>query len=470
MNISNTLRHVIRPTVMTMAALCIITTAQAATHHEAGTKKTARKTNAGLPIINGVPWFDQRDSTVSARGANIVEDGGRYYMFGEYKTDSANVFTGFSCYSSDDLATWRFERIALPMQTDGRLGQHRVGERPKVMRCPETGEYVMLMHTDDMRYKDPCVCYATSPTVDGEYTFRGPLLYKGKPIRKWDIGSFQDDDGRGYLLVHHGYIYRLSGDYHSVDSCMTDGVKGSGESPAMFKANGIYYWLSSHTTSWERNDNMYHTANSIAGPWTLRGTFCPEGSLTHNSQTSFVLPLTTDDGRTVPVYMGDRWSFPRQRSAATYVWMPISIDSDGFLSVPRLWQAWDAKTCSETSLTARRLVHGKWQSAQTGDMLRADFNGGVRLAVSGTQGPDCGYARVVIKDRRGRIVTDRQVDCYAKVTATGLLFVSQKLPRGRYTVEISVTGFSPTWTDKSRRMFGSTGTAVRIDRIEELAD
>ena len=63
-------------------------------------------------IVSGVSWYDQRGETVSAHGANIIRDGGRYYLFGEYKTDSANVFTGFSCYSSDNLVDWRFESIA----------------------------------------------------------------------------------------------------------------------------------------------------------------------------------------------------------------------------------------------------------------------------------------------------------------------------------------------------------------------
>ena len=37
-------------------------------------------------IVSGVSWYDQRGETVSAHGANIICDGGRYYLFGEYKT------------------------------------------------------------------------------------------------------------------------------------------------------------------------------------------------------------------------------------------------------------------------------------------------------------------------------------------------------------------------------------------------
>ena len=205
-------------------------------------------------IVSGVSWYDQQGKTVSAHGANIIRDGGKYYLFGEYKTDSANVFKGFSCYSSDNLVDWHFEGIAFNQQSDGRMGPYCVGERPKVLRCPATGEYVMLMHTDNLQYKDPCTCYATSQAITGPYKFQGPLLYKGEPVRKWDIGSFADDDGHAYLLVHHGIIYRLASDFHSLDSCLMNGLKGAGESPAMLKKDGTYYWLSSQTTSWERNE------------------------------------------------------------------------------------------------------------------------------------------------------------------------------------------------------------------------
>jgi len=62
----------------------------------------------------------------------VVEEGGRYYLFGEYKADEGNAFGGFACYSSLDLVNWTFERMALPVQPEGLLGPDRIGERPKV--------------------------------------------------------------------------------------------------------------------------------------------------------------------------------------------------------------------------------------------------------------------------------------------------------------------------------------------------
>lgn len=410
-------------------------------------------------IRNGIQWQDDRGEPVSAHGANILYDKGKYWLFGEYKTDSANVFTGFSCYSSSDLANWKFERLVFKSQPDGRMGPRRVGERPKVLKCPTTGEYVMLMHSDNLQYKDPCVCFATSPTINGEYTFRGPLLYKGEPICKWDIGSFMDDDGCGYLLVHHGQIFRLSDDFHSADSLMVTGVKGTGESPAIFKKNGIYYWLSSRTTSWERNDNMYFTSRSLFGPWTPQGEFCPKGTLTWNSQCSFVLMLP--DG--TPMYMGDRWSFPRQYTAATYVWLPMQADGER-LTIPKYYEIWNPTT-GRQGQTEGRPIANAWRGQKPGDAMRLKVEGGCRIAIYGDTDSSSCYADVVVRGQNGERVVETSIDFYSKVPASGLRWLSPILPSGTYTLEIKVSAMKPNWTDKTRTQYGSTDYQVKISQV-----
>ena len=419
-------------------------------------------------IRNGVPWFDDRDSIVSAHGANIILDNGRYYMFGEYKTDSANVFTGFSCYSSADLEHWRWEGIALSRQREGRLGPNRIGERPKVLRCPTSGEYIMLMHSDNLGYRDPCVAYATSKTVTGPYRFQGPLLFDGKPIRKWDIGCFTDHDGTGYLLVHHGDIYRLSDNYHYAVERVTSDIQGVGESPAMFRKDGIYYWISSNTTSWERNDNKYLTANNIRGPWTFQGVFVPEGSLTWNSQSSFVLPIIHGSD-TIPMYMGDRWSFPKQRSAATYVWLPLQAE-DNKLSIPQYFEQWDVSASrynnivlpdeSSTPLTHSPILGKKFRfKAQPGD----------RLAIYGKTNERSAYAVVTIKKGR-KTILQQPIDFYSLKASEGLRFLSPSLKKGRYSVTINVSDMKSNWADKKRNDYGSKGYEVDLTKICVLAN
>lgn len=426
-------------------------------------------------ILNGVPWYDDRGSIVNAHGACIVEDNGRYYLFGEYKSNDINGFYGFSCYSSDDLVNWKFERIVLGIQPDGILGPDRIGERVKVMKCPSTGEYVMYMHCDDKRYNDPHIGYATSSTINGEYTFHGALLHNGEPIRRWDMGTFQDADGVGYLLIHHGIIYRLSKDYKTAEKRLPH-ISDMGESPAMFKKDGHYYLLSSNLTSWERNDNKYHTATSIEGPWTLQGLFCPEGTLTFNSQCSFVLPVVRDDN-TIYMYMGDRWAYPHQADAATQIWLPITADN-GKMSIPEYWNAWDFKTIKKVDplAAAQKIPHekvivsnkkdwdtinGKFTSNEKGCYLEVPFKGR-QIAITGETNDHGAFAVLKIYDKKQEVVHSSFVDFYSKVPDSAIRFKSPELPYGNYTLKVEVTGNMSEWFKKDGTRFGSKDTFIVV--------
>lgn len=413
----------------------------------------------GGTVVNGIPWYDQNGNIVNAHGAGIIYDNGRYWLLGEWKSDSSNAFPGFSCYSSTDLAKWRFERVVLPMQASGLMGPTRVGERVKVLKNPKTGEYVMFMHSDNMEYKDPYTCYATSNTINGEYTFHGPLLVDGKPLKKWDIGVFQDNDGTAYLLVHHGPIYKLSDDYHSIDRQVAD-IKGMGESPAMFHAGGYYFMLSSNLTSWEKNDNMYHWAKNIEGPWHKGGLFCPEGTLTWNSQSSFVLPIVNKSDTTF-MYMGDRWSYPHQASAATYVWMPIKNDGTK-LSIPEFWESWNTKSMLPVSLgQLQTIADGK--VLQAGDSITVGYQG-EPIYIYGKTDRHSGYVEVYIYKGKERVYSSL-LDFYSKNESEGIRMITPEMPIGDYSLCIKCTNDYPVWTDKTKTIYGSDGAKATITRI-----
>lgn len=413
-------------------------------------------------IVNGVPWIDNQGRPVNAHGACIVEENGIYYLFGEWKSDTTNAFPGFGCYSSKDLVNWKFERVALPLQEEGLLGPNRVGERPKVMRCPQTGEYILLAHTDDMRYKDPQVGLAVAKEITGPYTFIGPLLYEGEPIRRWDMGTFQDHDGTGYLLMHHGDIYRLSADYRSAEAKVLSGLEGGGESPAMFHKDSLYYLFASNLTSWERNDNFYFTAPSIEGPWTKQGLFCPEGTLTYNSQSTFVLPLHRGDS-TVYMYMGDRWSYPHQASSATYVWLPLQVDGPK-LSIPEYWAVWNPQTLEPVTCLGGESTKVFFRSDKKGEKLEFPFKG-TRVAVIGHTFHNGGYANIRILDATGKQVYSNLIDFYSKVADDGIRFVSPLLTEGEYTLEVECAGEHPQWSDKRKSHYGSMEDWIQVDEI-----
>ena len=437
-------------------------------------------------IYSGVPWFDDKGQVVSAHGANIIKDKGKFYLFGEAHTDTSNAFVGFNCYSSKDLYNWKFESVALPVQRTGKLGPNRVGERPKVMKSPKTGEYVMYMHVDTLGYKDQFVGYATSNSVAGPYTFKGPLLFNGKPIRKWDMGTFQDQDGVGYVLFHGGLIYQLSEDYKSITQLVNNGFGSGFESPALFRKDSIYYFLGSHLTSWERNDNDYYTATSLKGPWTKRGFFAPEGTLTWNSQTTFVLPILGSKDTTF-MFMGDRWSYPKQASAATYVWQPLTISGTS-LSIPRYQQAWQVnlKTGVATNLETvgktlentdkKKITYtGNWEHAASETLSESSTEAkdasfsvtftGTQIGVYGLSRPDGGYARVTLRNSKGKTVLSSIIDYYSKYSSPGLRFQSPVLPKGTYTLTVQVMGERGNWSDKKKTTYGSTGYFISLDKV-----
>jgi len=454
--------------------------------HGAGDSKVAGAKSASDAIYSGIPWYDNNGNIVSAHSAGIIKEAGLYYLFGEFKSDTNNAFTGFSCYSSRDLYNWTFETIALPVQESGRLGPNRVGERPKVMKCPQTGEYVMYMHTDDLNYKDPAVGYATCDTINGQYTFQGPLKFNGDPVQKWDMGVFQDDDGSGYLITHSGYLYKLSDDYKSIVKKVVDNMTGACEAPTIFKKDGTYYWLGSDLTGWERNDNYYFTASLLEGPWVSRGYFAPKGSLTWNSQTTFVLPIAGTEGTTY-MYMGDRWAYPRQHSAATYVWQPLVFDGDA-IALPDYKQSWKINT--STGTWAVSSVEGEiientdmdrieysdgWEATILADGFsdhRSDVKGasfslefeGSRIGLYGVARPNGGFGRVEIADGNETIISTI-IEMYCAYPESSLKFLSPVLKPGNYKLTVTVLGEHGNWTTKNGTVWGSTDDFISVDRI-----
>ena len=264
--------------------------------------------------------------------------------------------------------------------------------------------------------------------------------------------------------------------YHSVEAEVAY-VKNSGESPAMFKKNGLYYMLYSNLTSWEKNDNFYFTAPRIEGPWTQQGIFCPKGTLTYNSQSTFVFPLKRGND-TIPMFMGDRWSYPHQASAATYMWMPRQVEGTK-ISIPEYWQAWDIQTLRPVDIlkegkilssekitlpTDWKRKNGQIISDRRGSKMEFKFKG-THAALVGEANPHSGYAKISIVNHKKDTVYSSLVDFYSQYPETAVRIITPRMPKDRYTLCVEVTGISPVWTDKTKRIYGSKGSLVCINQL-----
>lgn len=281
---------------------------------------------APATVHPGARWNDQNGNPLQLHGLGIVKVGKTYYGFGEDKVGENEKDTSFRaipCFSSTNLASWKYERESLVRQRSGDLGPHRIVERPKVMYNGKTKQFVMYLHIDSPTYSEAKVGVATSKKVCGPYSYRGSFRPLGQQSR--DIGLFGDSDGTGYLLTMdrpHGLrIDKLSADYLSVTSSVA--VLGKFESPAMFKSGKRYFLLGSHLTGWRTNDNEYTTATSLSGPWSAWRTFAPKGSKTFNSQTANVITVHGSKGTTY-VYAGDRWN-PADLGSSPLIWLPLTV-------------------------------------------------------------------------------------------------------------------------------------------------
>ena len=312
------------------------------------------------PLATGVTLLDTAGERVNAHGGGIIQVDDTFYMHGMSfsSTNNDNAFIGFTMYSSKDLGTWKNEGVILPRQPSGELGPNRKGERPHIIRCPATGEFVLYAHAASEDYQsDKEVVYATSPTVNGRYSYKGPLKNaNGAMIVHSDMSAYADKTG-AYVLTEGAHVYTLADDCHSWLSdksfSAVNGDSGGSESPTVFEANGTYYWIGSYKTGWRANNNFYSTAPAMTGPWKYQGYIAPVSDPNNNisnertwlSQSTWVLPVHGCSG-SVYVYWGDHWSGTESTAApgkmnylTTHVLQPIVFDGTK-ISLPTYKTTW----------------------------------------------------------------------------------------------------------------------------------
>ena len=297
------------------------------------------------PIHPGAVWLDNRGEAIQAHGGGVIKLGRTYYWFGEDRSRSnAPDLRYVSCYSSRDLAHWRFRNQVLKLANPEHLQRGWVVERPKVFYNTRTKKYVMYLHLDGAlpgqsgSYSYARVGVAVCDTVDGDYQYVKSFRPLDQESR--DIGQFIDDDGAAYLIFESRptggfFIAQLSDDYLSVakDTCF---IKEPLEGGALVHYQGLYYVMGSRMTGWSPNPNLYATAPALAGPWSEFKDIAPPAANTYGSQSTMLLKVTGSKTATV-IYMGDLWK-PRAQWDSRYLWMPLEIgEGKMWLPEPKDW-------------------------------------------------------------------------------------------------------------------------------------
>lgn len=290
---------------------------------------------APVVVTNGSQFTDTSGELVHAHGGGMIKVGSYYYWFGENRNPD-NTFKAVSVYRSTNLRTWEFRGNVLTQSSAGELGRAKI-ERPKVIYNSSTGQYVMWMHKENGDdYSEARAAVATSPTIDGAYTYRGSFRPFGHMSR--DITLFKDDDGTAYMISAAREnadlnVYRLSGDYTTASSLVRTLWPGSyREAPAMFKRSGVYFLVTSGATNWQPNQQKYATARSVTDTWSGLANL---GDATgFGTQTAFVLSLQGTQA-TSHLYLGDRWAgaWERPVNESRYVWLPLTFPSSTTMSM-----------------------------------------------------------------------------------------------------------------------------------------
>ena len=262
-------------------------------------------------IRSAVPWIDTDGNRIYAGGANVFFEAGVYWLIGEGKKVLADCSQCFNLYKSTDLATWTFvscilnnKQIVAPV----KASYYRM-ERPKILKCPGTGKYVMWFHCDTVGFGMQSVGVLTADAVDGPYTFASPC-FQPDGEKSYDMGTFVDatGDGRAYLI--HSVANEYAGISQMTEDCLNvTGISSRGpdmEGQAIMRDSaGVLHAAGSHLTGWSSNAAQFVTSPNASLVGAVWGeNYNPSGdATTWDSQSTFIFPYKHADGHTTFIWM-----------------------------------------------------------------------------------------------------------------------------------------------------------------------
>ncbi len=354
-------------------------------------------------LENGGIWRDDCGVHINAHGGGLLREGSTWYWYGEHKVEGKagnRAEVGVGVYSSKDLVNWKNMGIALEVsETPGHdIERGCILERPKVVKAPATGKYVMYFHLERKGngYNDARVGIAIADKPAGPFTFlkslwpnagqwpvnttdedktpeaiakskavgmvsggpsdkgRANNLYSGRVAQGQmcrDMTLFVDDDG----TVWHVFASESNSTLHFSEltkDCLDytgrwyrAAEKTWTEAPAVVKHGGWYWLLGSGCTGWKPNAARIYRAKSLAGPWELMGNPCtgvnPANMLgpdkTWGGQSTFIFHDPTS-GNDIACF--DIWR-PSNAIDGRYVWLPIKWNGDGLPEIAwrETWQS-----------------------------------------------------------------------------------------------------------------------------------
>ena len=317
--------------------------------------------NGSSALRLGMNWNDANGKHINVHGGCVLYENGTYYWFGEnYRTSGAVKSNGIGCYTSKDLYNWKFERMAYecpnqPLRDDMQdMNYGRTLERPKVMYCPNTGQYVMWVHWENgSGYAASRVAILYSDEISGPYTFVKTMRPRGdeQPSGSRDQTlMFDPDYNAGYHFgsaeenaTMHATV--LTNDYLDLSSTWARlFISKQYEAPAVFKFHGRFVAITSGCTGWNPNPGHSSMAELPLGNWTDYGNpfVDKDFNTSYNSQSNYIFKVPGKYD--AYIYMGDRWKGGDYFSDANvgeswHIWLPIDMRA-GY-PIIRFYSEWD---------------------------------------------------------------------------------------------------------------------------------
>ena len=295
-------------------------------------------------IRSGVAWFDTAGERIYAGGANMVLEGGLFYLVGEgKKVVSGDNSACFNFYSSPDLQSWTNRGCILnntAIKSPPQWSYPYRMERPKIFKCPgaTSSPWRLVFHCDSPSFSMTSIGILTADAITGPDSFSSPCFKPdGQP--SYDMGTFVDSvragsDGKAYLIrsVRNQFagISAFNDDCTNTTGIVSQGPDMEGQA-IMRDTTGALFAMGSHLTGWAPNAMQFVATASV----TLNGAVWvnntnPTGDATSfGTQSTFIFPFVHEDRHTTFIAMLDRWNMggpgvlPGGLENMTNVWLPM---------------------------------------------------------------------------------------------------------------------------------------------------
>jgi hypothetical protein len=294
-------------------------------------------------IQNDVFWKDTSGNPLYSQGGGVIQVGNTFYWYGvEYEgaatyeakptgKNSDTTFVAVTCYSSTDLANWKFENNVLTTASIGATGWvGRVGAAYN----STTKNYVLVMQYTGSNGTGEL--FATSSTPNGIFTYNNvqTSLANVDNNASGDQSVFTDDDGQAYLVMSNAdgrsnlYVAELrTADFLAVQPAtqVYSSSAGGREGNCMYKYNGRYYINSSDLHGWNASHTYYVSATSILGPYSTEAVIGnTDADFSHVTQSGLFV-MVHGTAETTIIFGGDRWSDFAGNGLGFNQWTPLTF-------------------------------------------------------------------------------------------------------------------------------------------------